>query len=93
MDGGLLRIGKRVVAFSMGDALNEDVYLAHIEKAYDDISGAYQMINQQFVRRFALDYKFVNREDDTGDEGLRRAKLSYDPAYLVAKYKAVRVKK
>ncbi len=88
MDGGLLRIGKRVVAFSMGDALNEDVYLAHIEKAYDDIPGAYQMINQQFVRRFALDYKFVNREDDTGDEGLRKAKLSYDPVYLVAKYKA-----
>jgi len=88
MDGGLLRIGKKVVAFSMGDALNQDVYLAHIEKAYDDIPGAYQMINQQFVRRFAINYKFVNREDDTGDEGLRKAKLSYDPVYLVAKYAA-----
>jgi len=88
MDGGLLRIGKKVVAFSIGDALNQDVYLAHIEKAYDDIPGAYQMINQQFVRRFAINYKFVNREDDTGDEGLRKAKLSYDPVYLVAKYAA-----
>ncbi len=88
MDGGLLRIGKKIVAFSMGDALNEDVYLAHIEKAFDDIPGAYQMINQQFVRRFAVNYKFVNREDDTGDEGLRKAKLSYDPVYLVVKYSA-----
>ena len=89
LDGGLLRVGQRVVAFSMGDALTEDVYLAHIEKAFDDIPGAYQMINQQFVRHFALNYKFVNREDDTGDEGLRKAKLSYEPVYLVAKYRAV----
>lgn len=88
LDGGLLRLGKRVVAFSMGDPLNEDVYLTHIEKAFDDIPGTYQMINQQFVRQFTLDYRFVNREDDTGDEGLRRAKLSYEPAYLVAKYRA-----
>lgn len=88
LDGGLLRVAGKVVAFSMGDALNEDVYLAHIEKAFDDIPGLYQMINQQFVRRFAMGHKFVNREDDTGDEGLRRAKLSYDPVYLVAKYTA-----
>lgn len=88
LEGGLLRIAGKAVAFSMGDALNEDVYLAHIEKAFDDIPGLYQMINQQFVQRFAMDYKFVNREDDTGDEGLRRAKMSYDPVYLVAKYTA-----
>ncbi|MHC1787613.1 MAG: DUF2156 domain-containing protein [Christensenellales bacterium] len=89
LDGGLLRIAGKVVAYSMGDSLNEDVYLAHIEKAYDEIPGLYQMINQQFVQRFALGHKFVNREDDTGDEGLRKAKLSYDPAYLVSKYSAV----
>ena len=51
------------------------------------------MINQQFVSHFCEGYRFVNREDDTGDEGLRRAKLSYDPAYLVAKYKGVRVRR
>ena len=88
LEGGLLRIAGKAVAFSMGDALNEDVYLTHIEKAFDEIPGVYQMINQQFVQRFAMDYKFVNREDDTGDEGLRRAKMSYDPVYLVAKYTA-----
>ena len=88
LQGGIIRIAGKVVAFSMGDALNEDVYLAHIEKAFDDIPGLYQIINQQFVQHFAMDYKFVNREDDTGDEGLRRAKMSYDPVYLVAKYTA-----
>ncbi len=93
LDGGMLWAGGRVIAFSMGDPLNEDVYLQHIEKAFPGIPGSYQMINQQFVSHFCEGYKFVNREDDTGDEGLRRAKLSYDPAYLVAKYKAVRVKK
>lgn len=86
-DGGLLRAGGRVIAFSMGDALNEDIYLQHIEKALD-IPGAYQVINQQFNEHFTHGFRFVNREDDTGDEGLRKAKLSYDPAYLVAKYRA-----
>lgn len=93
LDGGMLWAGGRVIAFSMGDALNEDVYLQHIEKAYPGIPGSYQMINQQFVSHFCEGYKFVNREDDTGDEGLRRAKLSYDPAYLVAKYKGERIKR
>lgn len=87
-DGGLLRVNGKVAAFAIGDPLNDDVYLVHIEKADNDIPGAYQMINQQFVQAFCRGYRFVNREDDTGDEGLRRAKMSYDPAYLVAKYAA-----
>lgn len=86
MQGGLIRAGGRVIAFSIGDPLTEDVYLAQFEKAYPDIPGAYQVINQQFAEHFAAGYKFINREDDAGDEGLRRAKLSYDPIYLVAKY-------
>ena len=44
------------------------------------------MINQQFAEHYAARYKFANREDDAGDEGLRKAKLSYDPIYLVANY-------
>ena len=87
-DGGLLRVNGKVAAFAIGDSLNDDVYLVHIEKADNDIPGTYQMINQQFVQAFCQGYRFVNREDDTGDEGLRRAKMSYDPAYLVAKYAA-----
>ena len=88
MQGGLIRANGRVIAFSIGDPLNEDVYLVQFEKAYPDIPGAYQVINQQFAEHYAAGYKFVNREDDAGDEGLRKAKLSYDPIYLVAKYSA-----
>ena len=87
-DGGLIRAGGRVVAFSIGDPLTNDVYLVQFEKAFSDIPGIYQVINQQFAERYTSDYKFVNREDDTGNEGLRKAKMSYDPIYLVAKYTA-----
>ena len=88
MHGGFIRAGGRIVAFSIGDPLNPDVYLVQFEKAFSDIPGIYQVINQQFAEHYTENYKFVNREDDTGDEGLRKAKLSYDPIYLVAKYTA-----
>lgn len=86
--GGLLRTGGEVVAFSMGDRLNETTYHVHIEKAFAEIQGAYQMINKQFVLHNCEDYTYVNREDDAGDEGLRKAKLSYVPYCLVEKHLA-----
>jgi hypothetical protein len=86
--GGLLRVGGKVIAFTMGEPLNEDTYVVHIEKAFNDIQGAYQMINQQFAQDAFEGYQYINREDDAGDEGLRRAKLSYDPALMVEKSSA-----
>lgn len=86
LDGGMLYQGQRLVAFSIGEPLNSDTYVIHIEKALPDVQGAYPMINQQFVLHNCQDYKYVNREEDTGDEGLRRAKLSYYPEFLVNKY-------
>ncbi|MCX7714513.1 MAG: phosphatidylglycerol lysyltransferase domain-containing protein [Clostridia bacterium] len=86
LDGGLLRADGRVVAFSMGDKLNDDTYLVHIEKAFPDVRGAYPMINKQFVLHNCDGYTYVNREDDAGDDGLRKAKLSYVPFRLVEKY-------
>jgi Uncharacterized conserved protein len=88
MDGGLLRVNGRIVAFSMGDRLNSDTYLVHIEKAYSDIHGAYAMINQQFAEHNCQGYRYINREDDSGQEGLRKAKQSYRPAFLVEKFGA-----
>lgn len=85
LDGGLLRANGRVIAFTMGEPLNDDTYLVHIEKAFYDIQGAYQMINQQFAQHAFGGFKYVNREDDAGDEGLRKAKLSYQPAMLMEK--------
>lgn len=84
--GGLLRVGEKVVAFTLGEPLNQITYLMHIEKALDAYPGAYQMINQAFAETHFEGFTYVNREDDAGDEGLRRAKLSYEPAYLVTKY-------
>lgn len=88
LSGGLIRAAGKVVAFSIGDPQNDDTFLVHFEKAYADIQGAYPMINQQFVLNNCMDYTYVNREDDTGVEGLRKAKLSYGPHHLVEKYTA-----
>ena len=57
------------------------MYVVHIEKAFADVPGAYPMINQQFAEHAAEGYQYVNREDDSGVEGLRRAKESYHPAF------------
>lgn len=84
--GGLLRVNDKVVAFTLGEPLNGNTYLMHIEKALDAYPGAYQMINQMFAEANFEGFAYVNREDDAGDEGLRRAKLSYDPVQLVTKY-------
>jgi hypothetical protein len=87
-DGGLIRREGKVVAFTIGEPLNNSAYVVHIEKAYHDIQGAYPLINQEFVLRNCQDYTYVNREEDTGDLGLRQAKLSYGPDILLTKYTA-----
>lgn len=88
LDGGMLYKGGRLVGFCIGEPLNSNTYVVHIEKALASVQGAYPMINQQFVLHNCQDYEFVNREEDTGDEGLRKAKLSYQPAHLVEKFQA-----
>ncbi len=83
--GGVLRVDGEVVAFTIGEPISEDTFVVHIEKAYADLQGAYPMINQQFVEHECMQYKYINREEDTGAEGLRKAKLSYRPIFLVEK--------
>lgn len=85
LTGGLIRADGNVVAFAIGEELNRDMYVVHIEKAFSDIPGAYPMINQQFALHAAQNYPYINREDDSGVEGLRRAKESYRPAFLLEK--------
>lgn len=83
--GGLLRAEGKIVAFTLGEPVCDDTFVVHIEKAYADVRGAYPLINQQFLEHEVAAYKYVNREDDTGDDGLRQAKLSYKPVFMVQK--------
>lgn len=85
MVGGVLRVNGKIAAFTLGEPVCEDTFVVHIEKAFADIEGAYPMINQQFVQHECMDYLYINREDDAGSEGLRKAKLSYRPAFMVEK--------
>ncbi len=89
--GGLLRVDGRVVAFTIGEPIGADTFIVHIEKAFSDVTGAYPMINQSFLVHEAQGAKYVNREDDAGDEGLRKAKLSYNPAFMLEKYLGIRI--
>lgn len=85
MFGGIIRVKGDIIAMSIGEIVDDTMYV-HIEKADIAYHGAYQMIVQQFAKHFVTeDVKYINREDDTGDEGLRTSKLSYHPIYLIEK--------
>ena len=73
----------------MGEKINDETVVIHVEKANGTINGLYSAINQEFLLHEWPDVAFVNREEDTGDEGLRKAKMSYHPVALVKKYKGV----
>ena len=79
-------VGERVVAFTIGSEITEDTFDVHIEKAFPDVDGAYPMINQQFVKNELSKYEYVNREEDLGEPGLRKAKQSYRPVMMVERY-------
>ena len=86
--GLMLYKNNELVAYSYGEPINHDTFCVHVEKADASVRGAYQMINREFAREFCGGYKYINREDDAGDEGVRKAKLSYCPTETGRKFKA-----
>jgi hypothetical protein len=83
--GGVILIDSRVVAFTVAEPLSSDTLVIHFEKGMGSYKGVYQAINREFLAAqpgFAL----VNREQDVDNEGLRRAKLSYNPVGFLIKY-------
>lgn len=83
--GGLIRADGRVVAFTLAEKINSDTIVIHFEKAYSDVAGAYSIINQEFLLHNVHEgdgILYVNREEDMGDPGLRKAKESYHPVFL-----------
>ena len=91
LEGIMLLDGDRVLAVTMGSRMNADTFDIHFEKAREDVDGAYTVVNQEFARYLRLKYPdaaYLDREEDMGLEGLRKAKLSYNPHHLVEKYQA-----
>lgn len=89
LKGGVLYRENEVIAFTVGEVMSEDTFHVQIEKASSDIQGAYPMINREFVLREMQGLTFINREEDDGIPGLRRAKQSYYPVEMIEKYRAV----
>lgn len=87
--GGILRLDGKMIGFSIGTQISEDTFDIQIEKADWDVTGAYQVLNNEFAKAFCADVTYINREDDMGLDGLRKAKLSYYPHEIIMKYNAV----
>jgi hypothetical protein len=85
--GGAILINGRVEAFTLGDPLNGETAVIHVEKANPAFEGLYPTINQAFLEYQWSGYTYVNREQDLGEEGLRKAKESYFPHHMVNKYR------
>ncbi len=94
LDGGLIRVDGEVIAYTLGEILNSDTYVIHIEKALKSIQGAYPMINREFAEWVHNTYPhivYINREEDMGLDGLRKAKRSYYPEKMEEKYMATKL--
>jgi len=86
MKGAIIKVDGEPEAFTVGERLNSDTVVIHVEKANSEINGLYPLINQQFLAKQWSDMEYVNREQDLGLEGLRKAKLSYNPISFVKKF-------
>ena len=87
LKGAFIEVDGRIIAMTVGEILQDTLY-CHVEKAIRDYEGAYQMIVKEFASDMVSSYgiTYINREDDVGDEGLRKSKLSYHPIELLDKY-------
>ncbi|MDD2900332.1 MAG: DUF2156 domain-containing protein [Desulfuromonadaceae bacterium] len=86
LEGVVVIVNDQVGAFALGERLNKDTAVCHFEKADPFCEGLYQLVNREFARLLFQDCRYLNREQDLGDTGLRSAKLSYHPVELVKKY-------
>jgi len=84
--GALIRVDGRFEAFTVGEMLNSNTAVIHIEKANSKVNGLYTITNQQFCENEWNNVEFINREQDLGIEGIRKAKLSYHPVRMINKY-------
>ena len=83
--GVVVTVAGEVRAFAVGERLNRDTVVCHFERADHFMEGLSQLVNREFCRLLFSDCRYVNREQDLGEPGLRNAKLSYHPVELVRK--------
>jgi hypothetical protein len=86
LSGGVIETDGRIAAFSIGEKLSSDTAVIHIEIVDPHSEGLPQLINREFTKNEWAGFRFINREQDVGSPGLRRAKMSYHPHHLVKKY-------
>lgn len=87
LTGGVIQVEDLIVAYTIAEQLSPDTIVIHYEKGCPDYKGVYQAINQMFLAHSNGDFRWVNREQDLGEEGLRKAKLSYNPVEFLKKYR------
>jgi hypothetical protein len=86
VEGMAVIVADKVAGFSLGEKLRDDLAVIHIEKGNNDYSGIYAFINKVFLERYFNEVKYVNRQEDAGIKGLRKAKKSYSPIKLEKKF-------
>ncbi|MFC1517219.1 DUF2156 domain-containing protein [Candidatus Margulisiibacteriota bacterium] len=84
--GGVIVKADKVVAFTLASRLNKDTAVTYAETSLPEEKGLNQLLNQEFCQKGLKEFKYVNREQDLGHPGLRKAKMSYQPHHLVNKY-------
>jgi len=85
--GGVVLVDGKVAALSLGEELNPDTVVVHVEKANAELAGLYQYMSSEFLAREFPGYRYTNREQDLGEPNLRKSKLSYNPVRMVEKYR------
>lgn len=89
LSGGILMCDERIIAFTIGEKLNKNTCVVHVEKADTQYEGAYTMINNLYISENWPEIEYVNREEDMGIEGIRKAKNSYYPDIMIKKYSII----
>ena len=86
LEGIVISVDGAIKAFVLGERLNRDTAVCHFEKAEPFMEGLSQLVNREFAARLFTDCRYINREQDLGEPGLRNAKLSYHPVELIKKF-------
>lgn len=86
--GGVLIVDNKIMAYTLGEKIDDNMIAIHFEKALYAYRGSYQAINRICLENMG-NYRFVNREQDLGLEGLRKAKLEYNPVRYIKKSRLI----